>query len=333
MMRILFSMMLLAIMVPAHAGEFWSGLWRNADQQGEALLQRGDASNAAKVYADPRRKAYAKLQAGDYQGAAKDLGELHDSDADYNRGNALAHAGDLQGALDAYDAALKSDPNNQDAKHNRELVANALKQQPPQQQKSGDKKSQDEKRDGQQGKDSPEQNKQDGSSKQNDPSKQDEKGKQGEQSGKDNQTGKGQDSNGKNKQDHSNKQDQKSQDGKSGENKSGSGKQTGQDKNGQQANTGQADNKEANNKAGQSQQGAAKNEAEQARRDAEASLGKPAADGKQGAGDEANASAALPGTPPKTEKQIAQEQWLRSIPEEPGGLLRRKFMIEHMIRQ
>ena len=74
MMRILLAMMLLAI-IPAHAGEFWSSLWRNADQQGEALLQRGDASNAAKVYADPRRKAYAKLKAGDYQGAAKDLGE------------------------------------------------------------------------------------------------------------------------------------------------------------------------------------------------------------------------------------------------------------------
>jgi len=332
MMRILLAMMLLAI-IPAHAGEFWSSLWRNADQQGEALLQRGDASNAAKVYADPRRKAYAKLKSGDYLGAAKDLGELHDSDADYNRGNALAHAGDLQGALDAYDAALKSDTNNQDAKHNRELVANALKQQPPQQRKSGDKKSQDEKKDGQQGKDSSDQNKQDDSGKKGDPSKQDEKGKQGEQSGKDNQSGKGQDSNGQKKQDQQSKEGQKPQQGKPENGKPDSGKQARQDKNGQQANAAQADNKEADNKAGQDQQGAAKDDAEQARRDAEASLAKPAADGKQGAGDEANASAAMPGTPPKTEKQIAQEQWLRSIPEDPGGLLRRKFMIEHMIRQ
>jgi Ca-activated chloride channel family protein len=328
MMRILFAMMLLAIMVPAHASEFWSGLWRNADQQGEALLQRGDASNAAKVYADPHRKAYAKIKAGDYQGAAKDLGELHDSDADYNRGNALAHAGDLQGALDAYDAALKSDPNNQDAKHNRELVANALKQQPPQQQKSGDNKSQDEKKDGQQGKNSSDQNRQDG------PGKQDEKNKQGEQSGKGNKSEKGQDSKkqekteDKNKQDQQGKEGQKPQDGKSENGKPENGKQSGQDKNSQQAKTGQADNK-----VGQDQQGAAKDDAEQARRDAEASLAKPAADGKHGAGDEANASAAMPGTPPKSEKQIAQEQWLRSIPEDPGGLLRRKFMIEHMMRQ
>jgi Ca-activated chloride channel family protein len=39
------------------------------------------------------------------------------------------------------------------------------------------------------------------------------------------------------------------------------------------------------------------------------------------------------GTKPLTEQQISQEQWLRRIPDDPGGLLRRKFMIEHMLRQ
>jgi Ca-activated chloride channel family protein len=34
-----------------------------------------------------------------------------------------------------------------------------------------------------------------------------------------------------------------------------------------------------------------------------------------------------------SEQQLAQEQWLRQIPDDPGGLLRRKFMIEHLIRQ
>ena len=36
---------------------------------------------------------------------------------------------------------------------------------------------------------------------------------------------------------------------------------------------------------------------------------------------------------PPSEKQMSQEQWLRSIPDDPGGLLRRKFLIEHMMRQ
>jgi len=38
-------------------------------------------------------------------------------------------------------------------------------------------------------------------------------------------------------------------------------------------------------------------------------------------------------SPPMTEQQLAQEQWLHSIPDDPGGLLRRKFLIEHLLRK
>jgi Ca-activated chloride channel family protein len=315
MMRTFFALVLLTMMLPAQAGEFWSKLWHNADQQGEALLQQGDASSAARVYADPRRKAYAKLKAGDYQGAAHDLDNLHDSDADYNRGNALAHAGKLQDALDAYDAALKSDPNNQDAVHNRELVANALKQQAPQQQKSADNKSQDDKKDGQQGKDSSGANNQDDKGKQGDQSGQDKNGQQGKSGQSDDKAGKGQDSAAQNKQEQQGKKGLKSRDGK----------QAGQGETGK--------NEQAQSSAKNSAQ--AGQTGEQARRDAEASLAKAAADGKNGeaAGDETNPGRAMPAPAPRSERQIAQEQWLRSIPDDPSGLLRRKFLIEHMMRQ
>ena len=337
MTRIFFALVLLAMMLPVQAGEFWDRLWRNADQQGEALLQRGDASNAARVYADPRRKAYAKLQAGDYAGAAQELDKLHDSDADYNRGNALAHGGNLQGALDAYDAALKSDPDNKDARHNRELVANALKQQASQQQKSGGNKSQDDKKEGQQGKGSSDQNsssnqdKGEGKDKQAEQSGKDKNDQQGKSGQADNKSGKGQDSAAQGKTEDKNKQERQGKEGeKPQDGKPENAKQAGQDKNGQQAKPGQTDNK-----AGKDQQAAAKDDAEQARRDAEASLAKPAADGKNGeaVGDEINAGKDIHATAPRSEQQIAQEQWLRSIPDDPGGLLRRKFMIQHMMRQ
>ena len=35
----------------------------------------------------------------------------------------------------------------------------------------------------------------------------------------------------------------------------------------------------------------------------------------------------------RSEEDIALEQWLRQIPEDPAGLLRRKFMLEHMQRR
>ncbi|MEE9357790.1 MAG: hypothetical protein V3U62_05665, partial [Sedimenticolaceae bacterium] len=33
------------------------------------------------------------------------------------------------------------------------------------------------------------------------------------------------------------------------------------------------------------------------------------------------------------EKELALEQWLRQIPDDPSGLLRRKFMLEHLLRE
>lgn len=329
-MRIALALILLVFMLPVKASEFWSKLWLNADQRGEALLQRGDASNAAKEYADPRRKAYAKLKAGDYQGAAHDLENLHDSEADYNRGNALAHAGDLHRALEAYDAALKSDPDNQDARHNRELVAKALEQQqPPQQQNDDDKKSQDGKKEGQQGK-------------QGEQNSQGKNSQEGKSSQSDNKPGKGQNSSAQNKPEQPGKAGGKTQDGKklngqaqhgkSQHGKPQDGKQTRKDGSGQQA---QSPEKSAAQSGQAGKQTRAKDDAEQARRHAEASFARPAADGKNGAemGDEANATSAKPATARKTEQQIAQEQWLRSIPDNPGGLLQRKFMIQHLMRQ
>jgi len=34
-----------------------------------------------------------------------------------------------------------------------------------------------------------------------------------------------------------------------------------------------------------------------------------------------------------SEQTLSTEQWLRQIPDDPAGLLRRKFLIEHMMKQ
>ncbi|MDA8349518.1 MAG: hypothetical protein M0038_12070, partial [Pseudomonadota bacterium] len=40
------------------------------------------------------------------------------------------------------------------------------------------------------------------------------------------------------------------------------------------------------------------------------------------------------GPPPKppSEKALALKQWLRQIPDDPAGLLRRKFLIQYLLR-
>ncbi|MBU1426260.1 MAG: tetratricopeptide repeat protein [Gammaproteobacteria bacterium] len=287
MKRGLFLFMLLLWTANAQAGNFWDKLWHNADQQGERLMQKGDAAAAAQTYSDPRRKAYAELQAGDYANAANHFSAFDDSNANYNRGNALAQAGQLEEALKAYDAALAQDPNDKDARHNRDLVAKALQQQPPQNKSAPDK----------------------------DVSSKDDKNGDQKQSG---QSGDKNGSKQDDAQNNSDKQDSsgQNQDGKQQQGKSGQGKEGNKD----QQQTGQPDSNQPNPSGQQNQ--AQANDAEQARRDAAAALGKAPA-----------GNARAPSDAPVSEQQLAQEQWLRAIPDDPGGLLRRKFMIEHMIRQ
>jgi Ca-activated chloride channel family protein len=321
------SLLLLAAQVQADTGAagWWSSLWRNADQRGEALLQQGQPAAAAQTYADPRRKAQAQFKAGDYAAAAQELSSLNDSEAHYNRGNALAHAGDLAAALKAYDAALKLDPKHADARHNRDLVAKALAQQQAADKNQPQNGQPGQPKDGQPGdqKDKPQDGSQDGEA--NKPEGQQQK--QPSQGSSGDKPGQGQ----------NDKPDAKPGD-KAG-NKSGSA-DNNQPAASAQKPGGAASGPQKAGPANPSAASSAANDAEQARRDAQASLqaaqaakAASAAKGQSTAdGIPTGASAARSATP-MTENQMAQEQWLRSIPDDPGGLLRRKFMIQHLMRQ
>jgi len=277
------ALALLALAAQAQAdtggSTLWPDLWRNADQRGEAMLQQGNASGAAQAYADPRRKAYAQFKAGDYAAAAHALSAFDDSEAHYNRGNALAYAGDLQGALKAFDAALKRDPKSQDARHNRDLVAKALEQQ---QQNDADKnKPQDNKQDGQ--KDNRQNGKQD-SQPADKPA--DKPGKQGA-----------------------------GQDGKPGDKPGGKGQPQSAAQNPAKAGPADAQNATGKNMPGSPSaqdkaQPTAQSDAEQARRDANASM-RDVQQGQAGGAGKDNAGGVNPaqtGSAPLTETQIAQEQ-------------------------
>ncbi len=118
------------VSAPALAG-VWSNLWRTPDQQGQALLAAGRPAQAAARFTSARRKAYADLEAGRYAPAARLLAPFKDPTSEYNRGNALAHLGHLHAALAAYDAALKQAPHDRDIRHNRDLIKRILAHRPP----------------------------------------------------------------------------------------------------------------------------------------------------------------------------------------------------------
>jgi Ca-activated chloride channel family protein len=114
---------------PAHAFD-WPDLWRRADQQAAAAFARGKPSESArmleKIDASSPWRAPLLYRSGNFADAAAEFAARDTADAHYNRGNALALDGDLEGALAAYDAALSRNPSMEDALFNRAVVRKAL---------------------------------------------------------------------------------------------------------------------------------------------------------------------------------------------------------------
>ncbi len=289
----------------ASAPSAWSNLWRTPDQQGQALLDAGQPAQAAEHFQDPRRRAYADLEAKGYGEAAKLLAPFTDAQSEYNRGNALAESGQLQAALAAYDAALKQAPADEDIRHNRDLVERALQQQRQRQSPQSRSKN---RRQGDQA-----------------------NGSQGQQS----------------------RQSKPGQQGASGSQQSGGASQRSGGAS-QQAAAG-GSQATASNQATPSGSQAGVNrpgDSSEAQRDAAFAAAHARAQRQQGAngntakaqGSEQNGKAPntdgllaggaqTPKQKPESERQMALDQWLRQIPDSPAGLLQRKFLIEHIMRQ
>ena len=249
---------------PAEASA-WQDLWLTRDQQAQAKLGEGEATEAAELFEDPTWRAVAKYRAGDYQESVqgfrqRDPGNLEISEADslYNLGNALARTGELQSAIDAYEQALEIDPDLEDAAYNRDQVKEFLKQQENAQ--SGEQGNQES------------------------PS---ESGGESEQGEGDSQS------------------DQQGEEGSAGD--------PGNEAEQESSARGQDEMSQEDLEALQQELERAAQEAEQQPTQA----------------DEAMSEAEMLAERRAQEQMQAMEQWLRRIPNDPGGLLRRKFRYQY----
>jgi Ca-activated chloride channel family protein len=112
----------------------WRNLWERQEQQAARALAEGNFPRAAELAQDPLRRGIAEYRRGHYQAALAAFSKAQGADADYNRGNTLTKLGRLEEAIAAYDAALAKQPNMEDAKVNRTVVENWLRQQQQRQQ-------------------------------------------------------------------------------------------------------------------------------------------------------------------------------------------------------
>lgn len=317
---------------PAHAFD-WASLWQRADQRAWQALQHGDAETARALAQDPALAGAAAYRAGDYDAAVQGFAAGGGATADYNRGNALAKAGHYQQAIDAYDQALAQQPDFPDAIANRKAVEDWLRQ-------AQDQQPQDQQQQGQDG-----EPQDDGSAGQSD------QDKEGASASQDPAQASGEDGA---PQDDSGQQDQQPQDQQQGQQKQG------EQKKGEQSSQA-SDSSASDHPSGslEPQEGTQDQSGNQ--RDAQPASGRDGADddsqpsqpSKDDAqaeeasqryaqqmqqaldqaepGEEQAAQAAL--STEEREQQQAMEHLLQRVPDDPGGLLRRKFQLEYQRRQ
>jgi Ca-activated chloride channel family protein len=106
-----------------------SALWFNADQRGKQALESGQAEQALELFESPDWKAAAQYRAGQHQAASDYWQQQQNPAASYNQGNALAHAGDLQAALQAWQQVPEQHELYASAQHNIEVIKPLLEQQ------------------------------------------------------------------------------------------------------------------------------------------------------------------------------------------------------------
>jgi len=252
----------LLLMLPLPKNSYalgWQDLWQTKDQQAQQAYKQQDYAKAAEQFENPDWKAAAHYKAGEYDKALESLKSSKSESSAYNLGNALAKAGQLEEAVKAYKKALAVNPDNADAKHNKEVVEKELEKQKQEQKQDNKQQSKD---DSQQNKDK-------------------------EQSEK---SGEQQPDQNNNEEKPEQKPEQKPSD-----------KQPSDEKQQQDEAEQKKPEAEKPQQAEQGQDEAKQQEKEQAPVEAE----------------------------PSDEQKQANEQWLKRIPDDPAGLLKRKFKYQY----
>lgn len=274
----------------------WQKLWLNNEQRADNAFKQKQFDQATQLSDTPLRKGSAAYKNNDYKSALDSFQKAQGADARYNEGNALAKLKKYKEAIEAYNKTLKINPNMKDAKANKKALEDFLKKQKEKEKKnSKQNKDQKDNKDKQQDKDKKNKKKGDKGKKQKD-KKSGEKDKGKKDGDKENQfadANKDLDKDKESDQEDKKKQDQ--QDQQDQQKKAGKDKGKGSDKK----------NKSDKEKQEEAKQKQAKKKTEQEKKEEALKAAKA---------DELT-----------KEEKMAAEQWLRRIPDDPGGLLRRKF--------
>lgn len=107
----------------------WRDLWKTPDQQGAEAMAAENYQDAATLFESRGWQGTALYRSEDYEAAVAAFSTDTTADGHYNRGNALALAGNYPEAIAAYDLALELAPDHEDAIYNKEIIEQLLQEQ------------------------------------------------------------------------------------------------------------------------------------------------------------------------------------------------------------
>ena len=305
-------MLALTLTVPLAPGDAYAiSLFKNRNQQALEQFDNQNFSEAAENFVNPEWQAAARYRAGDYDQAAILYADLPGATARFNQGNALANLGQLQAAIDQYDQALALNPQMDKAQRNRDALQALLDQEQDQQQDNVGSADQQDSSQDQSGSDPADAESGQSGSDQSEP----------DQSA----SGSSQDSDPNNSDPTDSGQADPDQN-RSNQAADSDGSDSDQNSTGQTADAPDASNQSdtGETELDRLQQAAQDNtttdqQAEQALRDRLQ---------RMDSNNESQPGQTVTTLPPSEAAQETQ-QWLRRIPDNPGGLLRRKFYYQY----
>lgn len=280
----------------------WDDLWHTPDQQAARLFQQEQYQEAQDKFQNPEWQGAAKYKMEDYESAAQLFAQNPGVESLYNYGTAKAKQGDFKAALEAYQKVLAEQPDHEDALYNKKLIED-MQQQQKQQQNNGESSDQQD--------------------------KQQNEGQEGQQNAQDNgnsqkQQNKQQDSRSDNQKQEQANNAQQSDD----QQQQSSDKQQSKENNAQQNQQAEGQKEYDGNLSQPNQESLTEEAKEQYRDQITEQLE------KQEAEQPSTESVAQNDEQSKAEQQRhIDERWLQRVPDDPGGLLRRKFQYQYKMQQ
>jgi len=314
-------------------------LWKNKEQQADAALHQQQYEKVGGLSKDPMRRGSAEYKQEKYSEALESFKKGKGANARYNEGNTLAKLKKYKDAIAAYDKAIELKADMKDAIENKAAIEKLLKKQQQksdqskskeQQDKDSEQKSEVSKKDQQQANDDSENSPDKKTDNKKDQQKQSDQAgdKQNEQEQKNGKAGdkkKDSEKSAESKKDENqfsdaNKElDKKTKDKepKPSENDAKSAAENKQNKDHNQSEPGNKSEDKADSNKNDIKRGDKENS------------------GTKDENNELNKSKLSEEEAKELtkEEKMAAEQWLRRIPDDPGGLLRRKFRYQYRQRR